>query len=95
MAAGDNEDYLQLGQGFQGNLGLSESNGNTTIGIIGREDLAAIALLQGVTDVTLESLVGCGSIYVTSVQIKITTIYLKKLQFQEKLQEKLLLFCIQ
>jgi large repetitive protein len=50
------EDSLRLGQGFQGSLGLSESEGNTNISILGSNGGTAIALLQGVTGVTLEEL---------------------------------------
>jgi hypothetical protein len=50
------EDSLRLGQGFQGNLGLSESEGNTNISILGSNGGTAIALLQGVTGVSLEEL---------------------------------------
>jgi hypothetical protein len=46
-----------LATGFQGSLGLTESAGNTTISILGEgNNDTAIALLQGVTNVSLESL---------------------------------------
>jgi hypothetical protein len=51
------EDKLQLATGFQGSLGLTESAGNTTISILGEgNNDTAIAILQGVTNVSLESL---------------------------------------
>ncbi|MGL5832616.1 MAG: putative Ig domain-containing protein, partial [Waterburya sp.] len=51
-----NEDRLELSTNFTGSLGLSESDGNTTISIVGEEGEKAIAILQGVTDVNLASL---------------------------------------
>jgi Ca2+-binding RTX toxin-like protein len=50
------EDHLRLAAGFQGSLSLSESAGNTTVNIVGANGETAIALLQGITDVTLEQL---------------------------------------
>lgn len=51
------EDQLRLAAGFQGSLGLTESAGNTTISILGEgNNDTAIAILQGVTNVSLESL---------------------------------------
>jgi VCBS repeat-containing protein len=51
-----NEDSLRLGQDFQGNFSLRESAGDTTISILGGNGETAIALLQGVTGVSLEEL---------------------------------------
>lgn len=50
------EDILQLEAGFTGSLSLTESGQNTTINIVDGEREIAIALLKGVTDVTLVSL---------------------------------------
>jgi Ca2+-binding RTX toxin-like protein len=52
------EDQLRLETGFQSALALSESNGNTTIGTLGTGGSieTAIAVLQGVTSVSLEEL---------------------------------------
>jgi VCBS repeat-containing protein len=51
-----NEDRLVLSTNFTTSLGLSETDGNTTISIVGEEGEKAIAILQGVTDVSLTSL---------------------------------------
>jgi Ca2+-binding RTX toxin-like protein len=51
-----NEDRLELSINFTGSLGLSESDGNTTISVVTEQGEKAIALLQGVTDVNLASL---------------------------------------
>jgi archaellum component FlaF (FlaF/FlaG flagellin family) len=51
-----NEDRLVLSTNFTGSLGLSESDGNTTINIVGEQGEKASALLQGITDVSLASL---------------------------------------
>jgi hypothetical protein len=50
------ENRLQLATDFTGSLGLSERAGNTTISIIDGQDETAIAILQRLTDVTLEDL---------------------------------------
>jgi Ca2+-binding RTX toxin-like protein len=51
-----NEDRLELSINFTGSLGLSESDGNTTISVVTEQGEKAIAILQGVTDVSLISL---------------------------------------
>jgi Ca2+-binding RTX toxin-like protein len=51
-----NEDLLQLSTNFTGSLGLTESDGNTTISIVTEQGEKAIAILQGITDASLANL---------------------------------------